>query len=78
MNIFGKRKKREVLFVLRVPDHVLVADNEEDAKALESYKKLFKNVCDEKDAGIMLPSTQYPPEEGGGLMYEIEVFYLDL
>ena len=77
MGIF-RRKKREVLFVLRVPDHVLVADNEEDSKAREWYTELLGNVCDGKDAGIMLPSTQYPPEEGGGLMYEIEILYLDL
>jgi len=75
MKIFNRKKKREALFVLRVPERILLPKSAEDKEANEFYTKLMKNVCAGSDAGIILPSTKYPLEDGGGDMYEVEVIY---
>ena len=77
MSIFKRLKKGKVLFVLRVPESIILAEDKQSAAYLEQYKQLVKNVANNVDDGIILPSTKYPPEEGGGDMYHLDILYLD-
>jgi len=56
--------------VMRVPESVLIGS---DATALNYYKRVITNVHRNQDEGIILPSTSYPSDEGGGLMYDIQL-----
>ena len=60
--------------IMRVPESVLLASDAASASALNYYKDVVTNVHRNQDEGIILPSTMYPPEEGGpGLMYDLQL-----
>jgi len=60
--------------IMRVPENVLLGSDADAVSARDYYKQVITNIHRNQDEGIILPSTLYPPEDGGpGLMYDIQL-----
>jgi hypothetical protein len=60
--------------IMRVPENVLLGSDADAVNARDYYKQVITNIHRNQDEGIILPSTLYPPEDGGpGLMYDIQL-----
>lgn len=59
--------------IMRVPESVLLGSDAGAVTAREYYKSVITNVHRNQDEGIILPSTNYAQEDGGGLMYDIQL-----
>jgi len=59
--------------IMRVPESVLLGSDSGAVTAREYYKSVITNVHRNQDEGIILPSTNYATEDGGGLMYDIQL-----
>jgi hypothetical protein len=58
---------------MRLPESVLLGSDPGSVAARGYYKSVITNVHRNQDEGILLPSTNYAQEDGGGLMYDIQL-----
>lgn len=75
-NIEGIGIERDLagLPVLYVPDTIInAADDSSEAAILDYCKKVVTNIKNNEQAGLLLPSNQYPQELGGGAQYNFEL-----
>jgi hypothetical protein len=57
--------------IMWVPESVLLGSDAASQAARDYYKTVITNIHRNQDEGIIMPSTQYAPDDGGGKMYDI-------
>jgi len=57
--------------IMWVPENVLLGSDGNAVAARDYYKQVITNIHRNQDEGILMPSTTYAQEDGGGKMYDI-------